>query len=373
MFKSICLVTFMVCLAVSERISNQGSPTWERRTTEDPYGYSGRDRSPTFDRDQEVNLRPAGSSDYATDRPSGRFTYSWDRTEAPSRGSPTRESYLDRFTTERSASPYDRNRDSYSSGSDRDSGSSYDRYSSRRPSYATDRYGDVIGGQTTRRSGYVTMYTTNSWRDRDSDSRRPSAWDSRTTRSYGGLDRDRDRYDRNEAYLRIEFELIKLTNEKGVNIDGSKCDTFGACDPICFAYIDTERPNSDFPGARTDLKLFTQVFETDDNNSPTFTKANITREVCGDPFSSATARVYCEDKDSIGSSDMINKWDCPLSKDPEFSEVLASWTTGECRAQKQADKMKLTYRFKIHTIPRARCDPRVGGLPASGATTRRRT
>ena len=78
---------------------------------------------------------------------------------------------------------------------------------------------------------------------------RTSAWGlGRTTPRYGSSgDREsvygsgsaRDAFDRNSAYVRIQAELVKLTNEKGLTSTGAKCDTFGACDTMCYGYIDT--------------------------------------------------------------------------------------------------------------------------------------
>ncbi|XP_055341507.1 uncharacterized protein LOC129590352 [Paramacrobiotus metropolitanus] len=370
MFKAAFLLTFMVYCAASERISNVESPSWNRRTTTEDYGYlSGRDRDSSrwgssgssYDRDNDR----WGS---ATERPgSHRFTYSWERDS-------TRSSYLDRFTTQ---SPYDSDR--------------YDRYdySSRRPSYQTDRWGDAIGGTT--RSPYVTWSsgrdatdrwgnraTTDRWGYRDTTDRWGSSgsgsgsyWD-RTTSRWGsghGSNNDRDRFDRNEAYVRIIAELKKLTNDKGLTIDGSKCDTFGQCDPVFKVYLDTERPNAEFPGAR-DSKYWPTVFHVDDSNSPDIRNGTVTRDVCGVPYRDATLRVLVEDKDGLSSNDIINNFDCSITREPDSSETFAMWHDGVCTAKKQGDKMKLTFRYKVFVIPRSRCDPNSGAL--GGTTTKRR-
>ena len=183
--------------------------------------------------------------------------------------------------------------------------------------------------------------------------------------------------------------------------------------------IHSERPNAEFPGSR-DQKYWPKLFETDDNNSPSFSNANVTREVCGVPYrvinltkssderktlyssavgfsfpfvpltpitlpifaqvnsiqfnwrnnviwfyclwlsvdflkkltflhpmlQEATFRVYCEDRDTINSNDLINKWDCNIQRDPE-GETFATWHSGECDAKFQADKMR--YELFLHT------------------------
>ena len=105
------------------------------------------------------SVRPSGSSygspyDRAvTDSPTGarRYTHTWERSDAPA----TRSSYLSGFTTQRSAyGSLDRDRDS-------DSGSAYGTYgSSRRPSYQTDRWGDVVGGERAATSAYGSYFDT---------------------------------------------------------------------------------------------------------------------------------------------------------------------------------------------------------------------
>jgi hypothetical protein len=358
MFKSVCLVTFLVYFASAERISNVESPTWQRRTTED-YSYlpSGGDRASSYDREDSGSRGSSwGSSGSVTSRP-GRPTYSWERDSATTAG---RVSYLDRFTT---ASPYGSGRDR-----DYDTGR-YSGVSSRRPSYQTDRWGDVIGGdETTRRSSF----------DRE------SAWDSRTTTSRW-VSRDTTRYssgwesgssgrgssyNREEAYLRIQVELIKLTNEKGLTIEGSKCDTFGSCDPVVYAYIDTDRPNADFPGSR-DSKYWPKVFEIDDKNTIDFRNANLSRDVCGLPYRDAKLRVLVEDKDSVSANDVIAKFDCPIVSEPDTSETFSKWQSGTCTSSTPTapKAVTLTVRYKIFSVPRIRCDPDSGAVRVVGGTT----
>ena len=40
-------------------------------------------------------------------------------------------------------------------------------------------------------------------------------------------------------FLRIKVEIIKLTNDLGLKSNGGSCDTFGTCDPVCYANLDT--------------------------------------------------------------------------------------------------------------------------------------
>ncbi|OQV22639.1 hypothetical protein BV898_03464 [Hypsibius exemplaris] len=355
------LVAFTVVSSQAERISNVESPTWGRRTTEGyGFGSSSGDRSPTFEGDSE-SIRPYGSPESGR-----RYTQTWERDSAA--GSVTRSSYLDRFTTQRPGSSYDRDSDAYG------------YVSSRRPSYQTDRWGDAVGGdRTTPRSPYESVYGSRTTQrspygsvyDRDTTRSYASLFDRDTTSRYGsyggsgsrttarrfdsngwsdrdsvygsgsglGSGRDRDSYDPNNAYVHIEAELVKLTNEKGLTSTGARCDTFGACDTVCYGYLDTERPNAEFPGSR-DQKYWPKLFETDDNNSPSFSRANVTREVCGAPYREATFRVACEDRDSINSNDLINKWDCNIQRSPE-GETFATWHAGTCTPKFQADKMTL--------------------------------
>jgi len=287
-----------------------------------------------------------------------------------------RSSYLDRFTTQSSyESPYDRHRES--------AAGSYDRYgTSRRPSYATDKWGDAIGGsghhhehdsygsntaagsytggsswgRSTSRYGHGSYGTTRSWLDSGS--------------SWGSGSAAGSRYDRNNAYVRVEVEFIRFTNDKGIAWDGSKCDTFTACDPIVTAYIDTDRPNAEFPGS-IDSQHWPQIVRLEKQNSFEFTKANLTRDVCGAPYKKSTLRVLIEDHDGASKNDLVNKFDCDISGEPESNSFVA-WQTENCvtkATNAEAKKMRLTIRYKVYQIQRFQCDPNTGSIKVAGGTT----
>jgi len=231
-----------------------------------------------------------------------------------------------------------------------------------------DRDSDRHGSSGSR---YGSGITTRSWLDSSySGGMFGSGRDRDSHSSSSGRGSSPSRFDRNNAYVRVLIELAKLTNEKGLTIDGKKCDTFGTCDPLVHAYIDTDRPNADYPGT-IDFKYWPVVYQTDDNNSPDFTRANLTREVCGTPYREATLRVYIEDDDT-GRNDVINKFDCDISREPDSSEALAAWHTGTCTSRAsnaEAKKMRLSFRYKVFVISSSRCDATIGQIRVAGGTT----
>ncbi|OQV20341.1 hypothetical protein BV898_05627 [Hypsibius exemplaris] len=140
-----------------------------------------------------------------------------------------------------------------------------------------------------------------------------------TTRRHGGI-----RVDPNEMYVRIQAEIIKLTNEKGLTSVNSYCDTLGACDPVCYAHLDTDRPNAEWPGGVA-LDYWPEIIRVDNNNSPYINKS-ITRDSCAKPYRESVLRVYCEDYDPASSNDLINQWECPITRNPADSENGAPWS-----------------------------------------------
>ena len=135
----------------------------------EPGSYGARpigDRTPTFEGDQELVVRPYDFS--ATDSPR-RFTHTWERSDAP-----TRASYLSGLTTQdplynynnRGSSAVGYPSGSGSSGAGYPAGSAASSYvTARRNSYQTDKWGDVITGGATTQSSLYSAYdrTTDRW------------------------------------------------------------------------------------------------------------------------------------------------------------------------------------------------------------------
>ncbi|OQV18544.1 hypothetical protein BV898_07369 [Hypsibius exemplaris] len=161
--------------------------------------------------------------------------------------------------------------------------------------------------------------------------------------------------DPNGNYLRIKVEIIKLTNDKGLKSNGGVCDTFGTCDPVCYANLDTERPNADWPGAKPDTTWPT-IYGVDDVNSPSI-GVTIKKDICGPVYHEANLRIYCLDRDPATKDDLINQWDCPINRIPAANEGGAEWSPSfNCLAKFQADKMSLSYRYQIYHITRLQCN-----------------
>ncbi|XP_055348312.1 uncharacterized protein LOC129595351 [Paramacrobiotus metropolitanus] len=197
-------------------------------------------------------------------------------------------------------------------------------------------------------------------------------------RLYGAATRGRGTAhlgDPNDQYIRVEAELIKLTNDGGVTANNAYCDTFGACDPRVFAHLDTDRPNAEWPGAVA-VEYWPQVFEADNVNSPLINK-KIKRDSCAKPYKDAVLRVYAEDYDPASHNDQINQWQCPITRKAAESEIEAQWSpVAECVPKFHPGKMNsvtLTYRYRVFRINKSQCDASlIASTPRTvGATTPR--
>jgi hypothetical protein len=290
-----------------------------------------------------------------------------------------RSSYLDRFTTQSPYdSPYDRDRHREPAAG------SYDRYgsaTSRRPSYATDKWGDAVGGSGHHHehAGYGSETPAGSYGGswgRQTTSRYGSGSGSGSSWGSGSGSAAGSRFDKNDAYVRIQVEFVRFTNDKGIAWDGSKCDTFTDCDPVVTAYIDTERPFAEFPGS-VDSQHWPQILRLEKRNTFDFAKHNnLTRDVCGAPYKRATLRVLVEDHDGASKNDLMNKFDCDLSAEPDTNGFASTWQTENCTPKAtnaEAKKMRLTIRYKVFQVQRFQCDPNTGKINVAGGTTAKPT
>ncbi|GAU99603.1 hypothetical protein RvY_10576 [Ramazzottius varieornatus] len=146
--------------------------------------------------------------------------------------------------------------------------------------------------------------------------------------------------------IRVEAEIVQLTNDEGILADGSRCDIFrNPCDPACYADFDLLAPTAAFPGGTT---KFTKLKQLNDYNSPVL-DATIDRTFCSKLYKEASLRVYCEDVDAASDVDLINRWNCPINRPLKSNEKFAEWTQpADCLPQFQAGRMRLTYRYKIY-------------------------
>ncbi|GAU99602.1 hypothetical protein RvY_10575 [Ramazzottius varieornatus] len=156
-------------------------------------------------------------------------------------------------------------------------------------------------------------------------------------------------------YIRIKTEILRLNNDGGIKSNGASCDVFGTCDPVCYANLDTERPNADWPGAKPDTTWMT-VFGVDDNNSPIINVA-IHKDICGAAYHEANLRVKCMDRDPATKDDLINEFDCPINRLPSRTESAKDWSPiTNCLPRHVPDKMGLTFRYQVYRIPKSECN-----------------
>jgi len=180
--------------------------------------------------------------------------------------------------------------------------------------------------------------------------------------------------DRNDQYVRVEAELIKLTNDGGLTSNNAYCDTLGNCDPVIYAHLDTDRPNAEWPGAVA-LEYWPEIFRVDNVNSPLINK-KITRDSCAKPYKDAVLRVYAEDYDPASRNDQINQWQCPITRSPADSEASSTWSPiSNCLPKfhpGKQDSVTLSFRYRSYRISRGICDTSVlASTPrsAAGGTT----
>ncbi|XP_055334654.1 uncharacterized protein LOC129585812 [Paramacrobiotus metropolitanus] len=166
-------------------------------------------------------------------------------------------------------------------------------------------------------------------------------------------------------YYRIEALVVRLENQAGIKSNGGSCDTFGKCDPIVYAYIDTDKPTNTFPGS-LDVKAIPKIFETTNNNSPDI-NYKLTKDICNkDPNTQkAMLRVHVTDHNTILSNSLISDFDCPLGGTLANEERSATWQDAICTGKYQEKKIRLSARVKMYRVPQNDCtNARPQGEPA---------
>jgi len=81
--------------------------------------------------------------------------------------------------------------------------------------------------------------------------------------------------------------------------------------------------------------------------------------------------VLVEDHDGASKNDLINKFDCEISGEPETTSFV-SWQTQNCvgkATNAEARKQALTIRYKIYQVQRFQCDSNTGAIKVLGGTT----
>lgn len=169
------------------------------------------------------------------------------------------------------------------------------------------------------------------------------------------------REDPNAMYVRIQAEVIQLINDKGLTAVNSYCDTLAHCDPLCYAHLDTDRPNAEWPGAVA-TKFWPEILKIDDVDSPYINKT-ITRDSCARPYREAVLRVFCEDYDPATSNDLLNHWECAIPRSPHDSGTSAQWSAvTDCTPKYHPgspNSIRLTFRYRIFHINKSRCNASV--------------
>ncbi|OQV13447.1 hypothetical protein BV898_12299 [Hypsibius exemplaris] len=157
-------------------------------------------------------------------------------------------------------------------------------------------------------------------------------------------------------YYRIEAELVNLENNGGIRSTGAPCDSSGSgpCDPILYAYIDVQQPNSPFPGALT-TALFPKVFAANAINSPRI-GAIVSATVCNQKVAKGTLRVRIMDRNKIMANSLINDYDCYIEGRSGVTPNEAEWTRPtNCVGHYIPGKTKLVFRSRIYHIKPDQC------------------
>ncbi|OQV20343.1 hypothetical protein BV898_05629 [Hypsibius exemplaris] len=110
----------------------------------------------------------------------------------------------------------------------------------------------------------------------------------------------------------------------------------------------------------------------DNNNSPYINKS-IIRDSCAKPYRESVLRVYCEDYDPANSNDLINQWECPITRNPADSENGAPWSViSDCTPRFHPgapNSIRLSFRYRLFNIARSRCDSVIQVSTPRSATT----
>jgi len=230
---------------------------------------------------------------------------------------------------------------------------------------------DVGTRFTDRNSNSDSLGSRGSSSSRDSDSlgsRGSLNSGSRGSGSFSGSGSGSSSSRGDNNYVRIDAAIVKLSNNAGKVSSGSSCSTFGKCDPLVYANLDTERPNANWPGA-TDVKFWPLLLSAKGTNDLNVGITNITKRYCGQRYSEANLRVRVEDKKMLTSNGVINEFDCPINRDPAPSAMSATWSPeAQCIPRFPKGGQQLSYKYKVYFIDRLDCD-----MAATAPTTTKKS
>jgi hypothetical protein len=157
-------------------------------------------------------------------------------------------------------------------------------------------------------------------------------------------------------YFRVETEIVRLSNQKGIQSSGSSCDKTDECDTRVYAYLDSEKPTSSFPGALA-VTAIPKIFESTDNNNPNI-NVLLTKDICNPKditHLKVVARVHVTDHNKVLSDSLIDDFDCPVGGAVANNQQSANWIDSRCVAKHNPKKVQLFARNRIYRIPANEC------------------
>ncbi|GAV02165.1 hypothetical protein RvY_12762 [Ramazzottius varieornatus] len=157
--------------------------------------------------------------------------------------------------------------------------------------------------------------------------------------------------------VRVEFELKKFLNAKGITQTGSKCSRLGnACSHKITGYVDTSVPKKGWPGTKG-VETWPVILEQKDN-SLTMNKV-ISSDVCSGNFKEAVLRVHIVDAGgALSSAKLVEDFECLSGANTNIApnEMQATWSEEKsCQAKFNPDNNRLTFKVRVYALPAASC------------------
>ncbi|OQV16854.1 hypothetical protein BV898_09026 [Hypsibius exemplaris] len=152
---------------------------------------------------------------------------------------------------------------------------------------------------------------------------------------------------------RVEFKLYNFTSSGQLH-DGQKCDIGTHCDPRLRGYVDTQKPDSAWPGPLP-LEKWALIYEGLDIIDTARLGKIVSRDVCTDSYTKANLRVQVDEVDPT-RIDKMEQFMCLSGRDVQRSESAATWSRpAQCDAHYQPRANKLLYSWRAFTIPAREC------------------
>ncbi|GAU87505.1 hypothetical protein RvY_00337 [Ramazzottius varieornatus] len=166
---------------------------------------------------------------------------------------------------------------------------------------------------------------------------------------------DAQRYPLIRDFIRIEANILRLDNPRGISHTGLPCDITDSCDPRVIAFIDTEKPNHDFGGDSVPYRNWFTLYDGNNINSPEINKL-ITRDICGVPIRKVNVRVRAIDKDMF-NDDKIDNFACFITTDntPAADEKSAQWSAEMPCYGEDKSAIRVWIQWRWYLIPEQQC------------------